>query len=168
MKFLSIVSRITQSLYILSVASVAGMLLLTFLNVVLRYVFNLPIFWAEQINAYMLVVCVFLGMAEIMRRRQHIRFDLLSKRWTGKRALAIDLSIVGFALFWCALITWKSLAVVTFSYRAHVCEFSALPTPIFIPQSFLLTGLVFIGLQFLILFGQDIYYLTRKEAGKWK
>lgn len=51
--------------------------LLLFVNVVLRYVFLMPISWAEEVSLYLLVWIVFVGASVAIRTRGHIAVDLL-------------------------------------------------------------------------------------------
>lgn len=47
----------------------------TFGNVVLRYVFNSPIQWAEEFSRYAFIWVVFLGAAACSKRKMHIVID---------------------------------------------------------------------------------------------
>lgn len=154
--FVNAINEVSNLFFILSKVALGMMVLTIFYNVFMRYVFNHSAFWCEEVNNYMLIFMAFMGAAEIMRRGGHIRFDLFSNRLTGKRAVSADLFILCTALFWCALVTWKSLAMWIYAYQSHMCESSLLQTPRVIPYSFLLVGLIFLGLQFLILLGKDV------------
>lgn len=57
----------------------AGMVVVVFGNVVLRYVFNRTWAWSEEIARFMLVYLVFLGAIIAMYRRQHLGIDILYK-----------------------------------------------------------------------------------------
>lgn len=137
-------------------------------NVFVRYVLNRPTIWTEEVNAYFLVFLTFSGIAEIERRRAHIKFDLLSNLLTGKRAVILDLFTLCCALFWCALVTWKSLGITLVAHSYQVREASPLLIPRFIPYSFLFFGLALLGLQFLVRLGKDISSLLSKGEVKWK
>ena len=156
------VDRSSSFLYVLSHSALASMAALVFASVVMRYVFKSPWFWAEQINAYMLIFMAFGTIAELMRKREHISFTLLSQRWTGRRAVAVDLVILSFALFWWYFVIWKTFRLTVTSYRYQIAESSLLATPLYIIYSFLLIGLFFLGLQFIILFVKDVHSLTQK------
>jgi TRAP-type C4-dicarboxylate transport system permease small subunit len=50
----------------------------TFGNVVLRYVFNSPIQWAEEFSRYAYIWVVFLGAAACSKRKMHIVIDAVT------------------------------------------------------------------------------------------
>ena len=54
------------------------MSLATFGNVVLRYVFNSPIQWAEEFSRYAFIWVVFLGAAACSKRKTHIVIDAIT------------------------------------------------------------------------------------------
>ena len=54
------------------------MSLATFGNVVLRYVFNSPIQWAEEFSRYAFIWVVFLGAAGCSKRKTHIAIDAIT------------------------------------------------------------------------------------------
>ena len=54
------------------------MSLATFGNVVLRYVFNSPIQWAEEFSRYAFIWVVFLGAAACSKRKTHIAIDAVT------------------------------------------------------------------------------------------
>lgn len=50
---------------------------LDFANVVGRYVFHHPIFWAEEIAVYAIIWCVMAGAALVVWRSAHLRVEIL-------------------------------------------------------------------------------------------
>ena len=50
----------------------------TFGNVILRYVFNSPIQWAEEFSRYAYIWVVFLGAAACSKRKTHIVIDAVT------------------------------------------------------------------------------------------
>jgi TRAP-type C4-dicarboxylate transport system permease small subunit len=70
---------------------VAATVSLTFAQVVLRYVFNNPQAWAEEVGRYLFVWITFLGAAAAFSRDAHIRVDVLVNRFGAKSARIGDL-----------------------------------------------------------------------------
>ncbi|KYG29470.1 TRAP transporter small permease [Alkalihalobacillus trypoxylicola] len=75
--YLKFIDRLNTSIkYIVS-----GMLLvlaiLVFLQVITRFVINVPLSWTEEIARYLMVYIVFLGSGLAMRAQQHIAIDFL-------------------------------------------------------------------------------------------
>ena len=151
--------------------SIAAMALSVFYNVFMRYFFNHPTLWAEDVNSYLVVLLTCFGAAEVMKRGEHIKFDLFSVRSTEKVSIIVEFFLLFFALFWCSFITWKASVLATNCYRYGMREPSPLETPLLIPYSILVIGLVLLGLQFLVLLTKNFLILfLKKDAGgiEWK
>ena len=69
---------------------------LLFVNVVLRYVFRMPLPWAEEAVIYLIVWIVFIGGSVAVRTRGHIAIDLLPLLLSpvNRRRLAIAVGLV--------------------------------------------------------------------------
>lgn len=69
--------------------------------VIARYFWNQPLPWADDLSGMLLVAMVGLGMAEALRRGDHIAIDIIGHRRSGRPA---QLKIV-----------WSSFAVLIFA-----------------------------------------------------
>ena len=58
----------------------SGMAVVVFLQVIFRYVLNLPLFWTEELARYCLVWSSLLGSAVAVKRGQHIAVDIFMER----------------------------------------------------------------------------------------
>lgn len=96
------------------VLSLAGMVVLVFGNVVLRYAFNSGITMAEEVSRLLFVYSTFLGATIAMRERLHLGVDSLTRRLpaSGKRlCLVVSLALI---LFCCVLVvqgSWAQLLI---------------------------------------------------------
>ena len=83
--------------------------LLLFVNVVMRYVFLLPIYWAEEFVRYLMVWLIFIGASQVTQWGGHVAVDIvprvLSKRGNAILALAVNLICVLF----CIVLAYLSL-----------------------------------------------------------
>jgi TRAP-type C4-dicarboxylate transport system permease small subunit len=77
-------------MHLLSVVMMAGVAL-NLANVVARYFFAAPIFWAEEILVYSMVWAVFLALPTITLRDEHLRMDLFYGFMPGVLRRAVDL-----------------------------------------------------------------------------
>lgn len=75
-------------------------------NVVLRYAFDAPLVWADQITGYGMVYITFLAAPWVLVKRRHIAVDLLQESLgpPGRLLLGAVLGAVGF--LYCAAFTW--------------------------------------------------------------
>lgn len=90
----------------------AFMTLLTFLQVVLRYVFNTGLLWSLEATVYAFAALVLFGMSYGVRTRSHIAVDLVVKRLpSGLRHIAALLA-VALCLLYCGLMLYGSVVFV--------------------------------------------------------
>jgi len=85
MPFLRILDRRLARLEdLLIMAMVATIAILLGLGVVLRYVFNDPLTWAEEFVVTLFVWSVMLGVPSALRSRMHIRIDVMILRLSNE------------------------------------------------------------------------------------
>jgi C4-dicarboxylate transporter, DctQ subunit len=70
--------------------------LLLFVNVVMRYVFNMSIYWAEELVRYLLVWMIFIGASQVTLSGGHVAVDILL-RCLPKRAKYFHVLVVSIA-----------------------------------------------------------------------
>jgi len=93
---------------------IAATVSLTFTQVVLRYFFNSPQTWAEEVGRYLFIWITFLGAAAAFARDTHIRVDAVMSLFGPKVERAADLVrraieavAVGALLYSGMLVAWK-------------------------------------------------------------
>ncbi len=76
--------------------------LLLFINVIMRYVFLYPIYWAEELCRYLMVWMIFVGASQVTIQGGHVAVDivprLLPKRINSVLALLVNGVCIGFCL----------------------------------------------------------------------
>ena len=91
-----------------SQVAVTLMMLLTATDVILRYIFNSPIIFAQEVTELLLVVLVSLGLSYCAIEKEHVNVDVLagklSKRWLAIFDCFTGLITLAFFL----LIVWRS------------------------------------------------------------
>lgn len=100
-RFIGVAERIVEWLMALALAV---MVVLVFGNVVLRYVFNSGIAWAEEISRLMFVWLIFLGAILALRRHAHLGVELLQAKlpmWARRSCAVVShlLMLYGLSLF---------------------------------------------------------------------
>jgi TRAP-type C4-dicarboxylate transport system permease small subunit len=96
-----------------------GMAVVVFLQVIFRYLLNLPLFWTEEFARYSLVWASLLGSAVAVKRGQHIAVTIFMDRLPAslRRGLAIFALIsVATSL---AIILWGGIQLVAVT-RAQI------------------------------------------------
>ncbi len=90
--------------------------MLNIVNVIGRYVFGMPVFWAEEALTFTVIWIVFLVVGTITYRGAHLNMDLLYSRMPPGLQLIIRIAIA-LALIVCAVYTaMQSWAVVKLHY----------------------------------------------------
>jgi TRAP-type C4-dicarboxylate transport system permease small subunit len=117
---------------------------LNFVNVIGRYVFGMPIFWAEETLTFTIIWIVFLVVGSITYRGAHLNMDLLFTRMPPGFQLIVRIAIA-LALIVCAVYTaMQSWTVVKLHYLTHGVT-AGTNIPLVIPHSALLFGFSFMA-----------------------
>lgn len=95
-------TTLDRGLRLVLAALLAFITLGVFIQVCLRYLFNVAFLWGEELSLFAFIWCVFLGAALNVRRRAHFAMDilrdLLPARARPAQRLVVDLAILAFAL----------------------------------------------------------------------
>jgi TRAP-type transport system small permease protein len=62
------------------IAMMAVMVVLVFMNVVCRYIFNFSIIWAEEVSQYLMIWVAFLAAGLALRQGRHVAIEMLQDR----------------------------------------------------------------------------------------
>ena len=88
---------LTAALEYLSMACIAIMTILVIAQVVLRYVFNDPLDWSEEMARIMFIYLAFIGIGAAYGRRRHMAIDALVILLPSRMKRAVEFSVVGIA-----------------------------------------------------------------------
>lgn len=147
----------------------AVMTIITFVQVVMRYVFNTGILWGLEATTYLFAWLVLIGVAYCVRVRAHIGIDLLvTSLAPGPRRVA-GLIVVALALLYTALMFYGSW---TYVGRMHMLGVEAEDIPIqrwvlglCLPIGFLLLGIRLLEMGWRVWTGRSPGYELADEAG---
>lgn len=90
----------------------AFMTILTFIQVVLRYVFNSGWVWSLEATTYAFAWLVLIGMSYGVRTRAHIAVDLLTSRLTPNVQRIVALVALALCIIYCGLMFYGSYIFV--------------------------------------------------------
>src|SRR6204780_3895231 len=135
--------------YLLSGTLFLIAVVLNIVNVIGRYVFGMPVFWAEEALTFTVIWIVFLVVGTITYRGAHLNMDLLYSRMPSVMQLVIRIAIA-LALIVCAAYTaMLSWSVVKLHYMTSGVT-AGTNIPLVIPHSALLFGFSFIAAAALV------------------
>lgn len=134
------------------------MVVVTFVVVVMRYLFDAGFIWVQESVVWMHAVVFMLGAAYTLGHEEHVRVDVFYRAMSAKRQACVDLvGVVIFLLPLCVFLAWKSwdFVVQSWSIREASREPGGLPYPflpllktviLLMPVTVLLQGLsLFLG-----------------------
>jgi TRAP-type transport system small permease protein len=144
------VARVLRLVRAVIIGVFATMILVTFAQVIFRYVFRSPLPWSEELARYCFVWIVFLGATLGLERGVHIGVDILTillpQRLQHLLLRFNQLLILGFALF----IVVASLAVLEANQLQYSPALGLQMAKVYlaIPLGMLVMGLIVLGKLF--------------------
>jgi TRAP-type transport system small permease protein len=134
-----------------SEALVALLALLFAAEVVMRYGFNRPTGFADQVGALMMPAITFLALARTLREGHHVRVDLFIQNLPPRLAVPLARATDAIVLAIAALMTWYTARLTYGSYVDHErLMVGVWDVPLYLPQAVLPLGLALLTLQILL------------------
>lgn len=124
---------------------------INFANVVGRYAFGHALFWAEEAMVFLTIWGVFIGMAAIAWRGEHLSMDLFSSSLRGGPRAALNGLMAAILVACCAFAAVQSWQVTALFVQAQQVSVSA-AIPKAIPHAALLAGFSLTALAVLVRF----------------
>ena len=126
----------------------AAMTLLTFSQVVMRYVFNSGFTWAIELTGILFAGMIFIGISYGVRVGAHIGVDALVKLLAPKPQRIVSIVAVLLCLVYASLVIFGSMIYVLKMKSAGI-ELEDLPVPMWMARAILPVGFVLLFLSFL-------------------
>lgn len=145
------------------------MVIVTFVIVVMRYVFDAGLIWLQESVIWMHACVFMLGAAYTLRHEEHVRVDIFYRDMSERRrALTDAVGVVVFLLPLCAFLAFKAWDFVAASWaiREVSRESGGLPYPL-IPllKTMVLVMPLAVSLQGLSLLMQSVRRLRDSRRG---
>ena len=122
-------------------------ILIVVYSVFMRYVINIPQTWTDELVGYFLVATVMFGVAETLRKNDHIAVDLISAKLNTKNRRYVNIwGMIAVILLSMAMF-FSSYQMVEFSYSVNLISDGYVEVPMWIPQFSLLIGYGFLLLS---------------------
>ena len=136
------------------------MVLVTFVVVVMRYVFDAGLIWLQESVVWMHAFVFMVGAAYTLQQEEHVRVDIFYRDMSPQRRAWVDaMGVVVFLLPLCGFLAWKAFDFVALSWKLQEAsrESGGLPYPL-IPllKSILVVMPVTLGLQGVALLARSI------------
>jgi TRAP-type C4-dicarboxylate transport system permease small subunit len=138
-----IIARVEQ--FLLAV-TLSAMILVAFLQIVLRNFFGTGLSWADPLVRYLVLWAGFTGAALATREGKHIQIDVFSQWLPGVSNRIIQLIVHLFSSFICGLLTYA--AFVFIRNEAQISGNTFLDIPVWIPQLIICISFGLMALRF--------------------
>ena len=109
------------------------MVIITFVVVVMRYVFDFGLIWLQESVVWMHAFVFMVGSAYTLQQEEHVRVDIFYRAMSLKRRAWVDLiGVLLFLIPLCVLLAWTSLDYVALSWQLREAsrESGGLPYPL--------------------------------------
>jgi TRAP-type C4-dicarboxylate transport system permease small subunit len=136
---------------------------LIFVQVIMRYVFGRSLSWSEELARYLFIWYTWIGTSLAVRKRRHIRIEILTDFLKEKAKLRLELLVLLVWAGFSAFLAFKGLQVGKFLYTSNQTS-PALEIPMFFAYAAIPAGC---SLMFLRLLGEvkNVFFrLSRGEA----
>jgi TRAP-type C4-dicarboxylate transport system permease small subunit len=118
---------ITGAVWRLAALLLAAVACLGLYQVLMRFVFNEPSPWTEELIGRLLIWMVMLGVAAAFRQGAMVSVDVLLRLARGRLRRAVRLAILAASLFFLGVIAWFGFGL---AWRIRFQTFAALPISI--------------------------------------
>jgi tripartite ATP-independent transporter DctM subunit len=113
---------------------VAALLIISVFEIVSRYGFNAPTFWATEISTYVGVSAVFLSLAYAEVRGEHVRVEAFLEQLSETRRASILRVADWLGVFFVAFCTVEMTRYLVADYHAGTRNWGLMATLLWIPQ----------------------------------
>jgi TRAP-type C4-dicarboxylate transport system permease small subunit len=161
--FLSITEKISQIAVWFSGTLLFLAAIMIAVEVVLRKAFAISIGGADELSSYALAISCTWGFAFALFRKSHIRIDVLYSRLPLFGRFCLDIISNVLLLIYVSILSYFAFIVVQTSVIKHSTANTPLATPMWIPQSLWLTGILWFGLTIFLILAGTIYNLLRGD-----
>lgn len=127
-------------------------------EVILRKVFAYSMGGADELSSYALAISCTWGFSFALFRKSHIRIDVFYSRLPQKWQNLLDILAHMLLAVYIFTLSYFAFFVVKTSVVKHSAANTPLATPLWIPQSLWLTGLLWFGFTIFIILAGSLYH----------
>ena len=146
--FILVSRRITRAAAFGSAAIILCLMLITTLDVSMRYLLSRPITGVGEIGEYLLVILVFMALAYAQFHGRHVSVTVLTDRFHPRVRSSVRTAILVVLVALFLAMTWKS-AETAYSYLQMGETRWNVPWPVWPARFFVPLGALLLSLEFL-------------------
>ncbi len=130
--------------------SICMMFILMSIDVTARYIFNASLSWVYELSEYLMVACIYLGLAYTDTVGGHIRIDFLLLRFPSKLRTIIELINHLFMFGFMVILTRQAWILFEESWRLGRANMGAAQTPVAPSQLIMFIGCLLFSVHLLM------------------
>lgn len=132
---------------LLVILLMAAMTLVTFVQVVARYVFNYSFVWALELTGVMFAWLIFIGMSYGVRAHAHIGVDAAVRLLGPRAARAVGVLAALLCIAYALIVTWGGYQYVAKMHAVGI-EMQDIPVQQWIPRLVMPLGFALLAFRF--------------------
>lgn len=125
-----VLNKILNVDYVVAIAAFIGLVAVTFIGVIMRYILNAPLLWQEELQLVLIIWIVYFGISAAMRARSHVAIELVVDAFP--RTLKMVVEIVGYVI---VVLIMIYLTIQGIGYVQQMSASSRVTNFLRIPQS---------------------------------
>ena len=145
----AVFTRLLDVLAVLAMVLIGLSTAVVFFSIVMRYLFNMPVWWVTESTAYALGFITLLGAAWLLKRGKHVRMDLVLEQLSHRVRGRVNVVTSILCALLCLIIAWRGLVVVWDYYQIDYIYGGALVIPVYLLEGVIPVGFFLLSIQFL-------------------
>jgi C4-dicarboxylate transporter DctQ subunit len=109
-RFSHVLSRVEETIVAVSLGGAAAIIVL---SVIMRYVFQSPLSWAEEGAILLLIYSTFVGASLALREREHVGIDIITLKMSKRTKRATTFVAMGLTLVYCGVLGFYGWIMAT-------------------------------------------------------
>lgn len=90
-----------------------------FLQVLFRFVLNLPLAWTEELSRYIFIILIYCGASAAAKDNQHVRVELIDSLLPAKIKRIVDVVIRVICSIICVVISFNTFNMIKNAQTSH-------------------------------------------------
>lgn len=156
----NIISKWDRVEQVLAGITVTGAFILTFMEVIARFVFSFSFYWAKEYIIFFVIWSTFFGASQVLKKSQHIRLSVFVDMLPKRGQLFFDWLNIGMGLVLSVALVISGYNLVADAFVKGVTTTSLAKTPLWIPYMIMPIAGVLFCFRFVELF---LGKLAKKE-----
>ncbi|TSI10445.1 TRAP transporter small permease [Lysinibacillus sp. BW-2-10] len=135
---------------------------LIFYGVVMRYIFNDPQAWVEEIARYSIIWGTFLGFGMALKHNHHIQVDILYDKLNNTMKFIVNIVATTLSIVFCLIYTYYGFVLVENRYSSGMVSLD-----VGIPMWVIYLILPISGVLFLLRFIERLVNILRRKGEEY-